>query len=87
MTVAAAEAMRLVTPDEHTPLTTQTAGMERREVLSCAGAGGGPGEWIGLTRTAPGSVSGWHHHGGFETYIYVQAGSALFEFGPGGRGA
>jgi uncharacterized RmlC-like cupin family protein len=73
--------IRLVKPDEHTPLTTQTAGMDRREVCQ------GPGVWIGLTRTQPGNTSDWHHHGEYDTYIYVQTGSARFEFGPGGRGA
>ena len=70
--------IRLVSPAEHTPLTTQTPGMERREVLAR------PGVWIGLTRTAPGSTSGWHHHAEMETYIYVQAGTARFDFGPDG---
>src|SRR6476646_7171862 len=70
--------IRLVSPAEHTPPTTQTPGMERREVLAR------PGVWIGLTRTAPGSTSGWHHHAEMETYIYVQAGTARFDFGPHG---
>jgi uncharacterized RmlC-like cupin family protein len=70
--------IRLVPPAEHTPLTTQTPGMERREVLAH------PGVWIGLTRTAPGSTSGWHHHADMETYIYVQSGSARFDFGADG---
>jgi len=73
-----ADPIRLVSPAEHTPLTTQTPGMERREVLAR------PGVWIGLTRTAPGSTSGWHHHAEMETYIYVQAGTARFDFGPDG---
>ena len=64
-------------PATHTRLTTQTAGMERVEVLS-------DDAWVGVTRTAPGSTSGWHHHGDYSTYIYVQAGSAA-EFGPRGR--
>jgi hypothetical protein len=68
--VPSADPIRLVSPAEHTPLTTQTPGMERREVLAR------PGVWIGLTRTAPGSTSGWHHHAEMETYIYVQAGTA-----------
>jgi uncharacterized RmlC-like cupin family protein len=29
-------------------------------------------------------VSGWHHHGGHDTYFYVSAGRAVVEFGPGG---
>ncbi len=76
---AASAAIRLVQPATHTRLTTQTAGMERVEVLS------DPDVWVGVTRTAPGSTSGWHHHGDYSTYIYVQAGSARFEFGPRGQ--
>jgi uncharacterized RmlC-like cupin family protein len=38
----------------------------------------------GLVRTAPGMVSGWHHHGSYETAIYVTSGALRMEFGPGG---
>jgi uncharacterized RmlC-like cupin family protein len=76
---AASAAVRLVQPATHTHLTTQTAGMERWQVLA------DPDVWVGVTRTAPGSTSGWHHHGDYSTYIYVQAGRARFEFGPQGR--
>jgi len=40
--------------------------------------------WAGFVRTAPGMVSGWHHHGGYETSIYVIHGALRMEFGPGG---
>jgi uncharacterized RmlC-like cupin family protein len=40
--------------------------------------------WAGLARTAPGVVSGWHHHGDNETTVYVEAGIFRLEFGPGG---
>jgi uncharacterized RmlC-like cupin family protein len=43
------------------------------------------GLWAGLARTAPGMVSGWHHHGEHETSIYVVSGRLRMEFGPGGR--
>ena len=29
-------------------------------------------------------VSGWHHHGEYETTIYVLIGALLMELGPGG---
>lgn len=35
-------------------------------------------------RTAPGQVSGWHHHGEYETFAFMISGSIRFEFGPGG---
>jgi uncharacterized RmlC-like cupin family protein len=40
--------------------------------------------WAGTANTDAGTVSGWHHHGDFETAIYVIAGSLRMEFGPGG---
>jgi uncharacterized RmlC-like cupin family protein len=44
-----------------------------------------PGLWAGLTTTEPGLVSGWHHHGGHDTIVYVLAGQVAIEFGEGGR--
>jgi len=46
-----------------------------------------PGLWAGLTTTEPGLVSGWHHHGGHDTIVYVLSGSVAIEFGEGGRQA
>jgi uncharacterized RmlC-like cupin family protein len=40
--------------------------------------------WAGLVRTAPGMLSGWHHHGDFESVIFVASGALRMEFGPGG---
>ena len=40
--------------------------------------------WAGLLRSAAGAIAGWHHHGDYETAIYVIAGKFLMEFGPGG---
>jgi uncharacterized RmlC-like cupin family protein len=42
------------------------------------------GMWAGLVRTAPGMLSGWHHHGSYESTIYVMTGALRMEFGPGG---
>jgi uncharacterized RmlC-like cupin family protein len=44
-----------------------------------------PGLWAGLTTTEPGRVSGWHHHGGHDTIVYVISGHVAIEFGEGGR--
>ncbi len=46
-----------------------------------------PGLWAGLTTTEPGLVSGWHHHGGHDTIVYVISGSVGIEFGQNGRQA
>lgn len=58
---------------------TQTPGMFREQAIASAGI------WVGITRTAPGTTSGWHHHGDYDTYIYMARGSAHGDFGPGGR--
>ena len=47
----------------------------------------GPGLWAGLTSTEPGLVSGWHHHGGHDTIVYVLSGRLAIELGEGGRAA
>lgn len=36
-------------------------------------------------RTEPSVFSGWHHHGEYDTYVYVVSGRVRLEFGPGGR--
>jgi uncharacterized RmlC-like cupin family protein len=55
-----------------------TTGMVREEAFS------GEGIWAGLVRAAPERASGWHHHGDYDTYIYVASGYLRFEFGPRG---
>jgi uncharacterized RmlC-like cupin family protein len=40
--------------------------------------------WGGLVRTAAGAVSDWHHHGEYETAIYVVSGRFRMESGPAG---
>jgi uncharacterized RmlC-like cupin family protein len=44
------------------------------------------GMWAGYVRTAAGMMSGWHHHGAYETTIYVLSGGLRMEFGPTGGG-
>jgi uncharacterized RmlC-like cupin family protein len=34
--------------------------------------------------TEPGQISGWHHHGEFDTFFYCIAGRVRIEHGPGG---
>jgi uncharacterized RmlC-like cupin family protein len=40
--------------------------------------------WSGWVRTEAGMQSGWHHHGEYETTIYVLTGAMRMEFGPAG---
>ena len=56
-----------------------TPGMVREQAIATDAL------WSGLVRTAPGMVSGWHHHGDHQTSIYVVAGVMRIESGPGGR--
>jgi uncharacterized RmlC-like cupin family protein len=55
-----------------------TPGMERQQAFATEDM------WSGFVRTQAGMVSGWHHHGEYETVIYVLTGSLRMEFGPGG---
>lgn len=69
--------VRRVTPDERVE-GAATAGMVREEAVASDRM------WAGLVRTAPAMVSGWHHHGEYETAIYVMSGALRMEFGPDG---
>jgi uncharacterized RmlC-like cupin family protein len=55
-----------------------TPGMDRQEAFASDHM------WSGVARTEAGMVSGWHHHGEYETTIYVLTGSLRMEFGPHG---
>ena len=55
-----------------------TPGMTRERAIEVDGL------WAGLVRTAPGMTSGWHHHGEYETSIYVAHGTLRMESGGGG---
>ena len=52
-----------------------TPGMTREQAVQTEGM------WAGFVRTDPGMVSGWHHHGSYESSIYVLSGSLRMEFG------
>ena len=41
--------------------------------------------WAGYVTTEAGMVSGWHHHGDYESHIYVVSGALRMESGPDGR--
>lgn len=61
--------------------TGQTAGMLRKELVTTSDA------WTGMVSTESGFVSGWHHHGNYDTFIYAITGEIKLEFGQGGREA
>jgi uncharacterized RmlC-like cupin family protein len=67
----------VVAPGDRTP-GPPTPGMDRQQAVATEGM------WSGVTTTEPGMVSGWHHHGEYQTTIYVLSGALKMEFGPGG---
>jgi uncharacterized RmlC-like cupin family protein len=69
--------VRRIAPGERTE-GAPTPGMIREQAVATDHM------WAGLVRTEAGMVSGWHHHGGYESTIYVLSGALRMEFGPGG---
>jgi uncharacterized RmlC-like cupin family protein len=69
-----------VTPEERVE-GQPTQGILREQAVQTEGM------WSGFARTEPGMVSGWHHHGEYESSIYVLTGSLHMEFGPDGQEA
>lgn len=56
-----------------------TPGMVREQAISSANL------WAGVAHTEAGMVSGWHHHGEYESVIFVVSGRLRMESGPGGE--
>jgi uncharacterized RmlC-like cupin family protein len=67
----------VVTPGDRKP-GPSTPGMDRQEAFATDRM------WSGVARTDAGMESGWHHHGEYETTIYVLSGGLKMEFGPDG---
>ena len=61
-------------PDELAE-TDSAPGITREEAFAK------PGLWAGRSTTEPGVTSGWHHHGGADTVVYVLSGTVVIEFG------
>ncbi len=70
--------IRVVTPGDRTA-GPPTPGMDRQQAFASDTM------WSGYVRTEAGMVSGWHHHGEFESVIYVLSGALRMEFGPNGE--
>lgn len=58
--------------------TARTPGMTRKEAFASEQV------WTGIVHTAPGMTSGWHHHGKYNSYVYLISGRSRLESGPGG---
>jgi uncharacterized RmlC-like cupin family protein len=71
--------VHVVGPDGRSSEGPQTPGMRREAAFAEEGS------WVGYVRTEPGQVSGWHHHGEYETFFYCISGRVRLEHGPGGR--
>jgi uncharacterized RmlC-like cupin family protein len=69
--------VRLVRPKQRFE-ATPSAGVVREQAMSTDGL------WAGIVHTDAGMVSGWHHHGDYETSIYVLTGAMRMEFGEQG---
>ena len=66
------------TPPEERVEADPTPGVVREQAIAV------PGLWAGLATTEAGMTSGWHHHGDYETSIYIVSGRLRMESGPGG---
>jgi uncharacterized RmlC-like cupin family protein len=74
----ASEGLRVIRDNERST-GPSTTGMIREEAVATDGM------WAGYVRTEPRMASGWHHHGDYESAIYVISGQIQFEFGTDGR--
>ncbi|HEV8655163.1 MAG TPA: cupin domain-containing protein [Candidatus Limnocylindria bacterium] len=70
---------KVVRASERHAQTSQTTGMVREEAFKSDTM------WAGVAHNAPKAFSGWHHHGDYESAIYVLNGHVRIECGPGGR--
>ncbi|HLX78529.1 MAG TPA: cupin domain-containing protein [Acidimicrobiales bacterium] len=76
--VGASDPVKHVPPKDRVA-ADPTPGVHRERAIAVEGL------WAGVARTDPATASGWHHHGEYETSIYVVSGRLRMESGPGGR--
>jgi uncharacterized RmlC-like cupin family protein len=76
--MAESDPARLIRPQDRVP-GDMTPGITREQAVAEAGM------WAGFARTEAGATSGWHHHGEYDSCIYVASGTLRMESGPGGR--
>jgi uncharacterized RmlC-like cupin family protein len=74
-----ARSIRRVRPGDRTiPDGPATPGVHREIAFE------GSDHWVGHATTVPGVMSGWHHHGDHDTFLYVVHGAIALEHGPDG---
>ncbi|MDQ1688779.1 MAG: hypothetical protein QOK42_1754 [Frankiaceae bacterium] len=76
--MGAVEQVKLIRPDDRRE-GQMTPGVRREQAASTDRS------WAGHVTTEAGVVSGWHHHGDYESHIYVVSGALRLESGPGGQ--
>jgi uncharacterized RmlC-like cupin family protein len=75
--MAASDAVSRIRPEDRVE-GDPTPGMVREQAIAVDGM------WSGMVRTEAHMTSGWHHHGDYDTSIFVVTGALRIEFGPGG---
>jgi uncharacterized RmlC-like cupin family protein len=75
--MAADDPVRHVRPTDRVE-ADPTPGVTRERAIEVEGL------WAGLATTEARASTAWHHHGDYETSIYVVAGRLRMESGPGG---
>jgi uncharacterized RmlC-like cupin family protein len=73
MSIELPRPVRVLTPADLVA-TDPTPGIDRHRAFEV------PLLWAGQVETAPGAVSGWHHHDRNESSLYVVRGVLRFEF-------
>ena len=74
MTDAGRKPIIVTAADFQTPDGPPTPGMNRRVALEHDGV------WVGTVDTDPGVMTGWHHHGDWDTYVYTLRGDARLDY-------
>lgn len=72
------ERVQLISPADRSQ-GQMTPGMRREQAVSTDRS------WAGYVTTEAETVSGWHHHGDYESHIYVVSGVMRIESGPDGQ--
>ena len=78
MTASDDDPVRVVRAAELVSAQPATPGMDRRVAFHHDDA------WAGTVTTEAGIRTGWHVHPGHDTFIYIQTGQGVVEYGPGG---
>ena len=75
--MSASDPVSHIAPHQRTE-ADPTPGMVREQAIAVEGL------WAGVARTEGGMTSAWHHHGDYETSIYILSGRLRMESGADG---